>query len=172
VQQIEGRIEAGIHPDGGAVFDIWLPVESEAQSETVTEEKRDIEGSSSARTGLVLAVEDEEKMRKVIVEILELCGHQVITAGNGEEALELLQNSDAPDAILLDLKMPVMDGREFFRRLVDQQPLLADRVLFLTGDTLSPNAQNFLKSVGRPYLSKPFTLDELRGAVEKLISEE
>ena len=65
-----------------------------------------------------------------------------------------------------------MEGRDFFRRLVEHQPLLANRVIFLTGDTLSPNAQNFLNSVGRPFLSKPFTLDELRDAVEKLISEE
>ncbi len=172
VQQIEGRIEAGNHPDGGAVFTIWLPVESEAPSDTVEEEEGRKEKSSDVRTGMILAVEDEKKMQKIIVEILELTGYQVMTADNGEEALELLQNSDPPDAILLDLKMPVMDGREFFRRLVDQQPLLANRVLFLTGDTLSPNAQNFLNSVGRPFLSKPFTLDELRGAVEKLVSEE
>lgn len=174
VQQIEGRIEAENHPDGGAVFNIWLPVNSEAPPETVEVEEAEggKEKSSDVRTLMILVVEDEEKMQKIIVEILELVGHQVMTAGNGEEALALLQNSDPPDAILLDLNMPVMDGRELFQRLVKQKSFLANRVLFLTGDTLNPNTRNFLNSVGRPFLNKPFTLDELRDAVEKLILEE
>jgi|GEM_PF-1043426 len=170
VKQFGGMIEAGNHPEGGAVFDIWLPVDSSVkpgEEEPVTGRP---EADSTPQTGTVLAVEDEEKTMEVLVEILELAGHDVLTAGNGREALQVLEASEPPDVILLDLKMPVMDGREFFQKLLEEKPRLAERVLFLTGDTLSPSARSFLKSVGRPYLSKPFALDELRRAVEEIIS--
>jgi CheY-like chemotaxis protein len=58
--------------------------------------------------------------------------------------------------------MPRLGGREFYEELNRDQPALAARVVFATGDTVRGDTLAFLKSVGRPYLHKPFSLTELR----------
>ena len=119
-----------------------------------------------SRKGSVLLVDDEENILSLMEEAFQQAGHEVTLTRNGQEALDLLREGGPPNAIVLDLKMPVMDGREFFSRLTEELPALADRVLFLTGDSLSGSARRFLASVGRPCLSKPFALDDLVASVE------
>ena len=172
VSRLGGRIEASNHPEGGAVFSVWLPVSIDVEVTDREAERAEPPADAPPLTGTVLAVDDEEKMLEILEEILELCGCTVVTARNGEEALKVLEDSDPPDAIVLDLRMPVMDGRELFQRLLREKPDLAERVLFLTADTLSPSARNFLEGVGQPYISKPFTIDELREKIEVLMKEE
>ncbi len=167
VQQFDGSITAGNHPEGGgAVFDIWLPASLGEPQPSIESpvENRVVERPS--RMGSVLLVDDEENILDLMEEAFRQAGHEVTLTRNGQEALKHLLESGPPNAIVLDLKMPVMDGREFFSRLTEELPTLTDRVLFLTGDTLSNSARMFLTSVGRPYLSKPFALDELVGSVE------
>ncbi|HEX5000040.1 MAG TPA: response regulator, partial [Terriglobia bacterium] len=71
----------------------------------------------------VLIVEDEEFIRENFQIFLELEGFQVLTAGNGREALEQLQGRERPCLILLDLLMPVMDGGEFLERKASETSL-------------------------------------------------
>jgi len=63
----------------------------------------------------VLIVEDDEDLREMMAQILSLAGFNAATATNGREALDYLRRGDAPQLILLDLMMPVMDGWEFQR---------------------------------------------------------
>ncbi|MFC1627939.1 ATP-binding protein [Gemmatimonadota bacterium] len=167
VQQFGGMITADNHPEGGAVFDIWLPAtfrKSEPPADDPSEERTTPPGPS--RKGTILLVDDEQNILDLMEEAFMQTGHKIEVALNGQMALEILQNTDPPNAIVLDLKMPVMGGREFYSHLVDVQSSLAGRVVFLTGDTLSDNARSFLESVNRPFLSKPFALDELLEKVE------
>jgi signal transduction histidine kinase/CheY-like chemotaxis protein len=169
VKEHGGVIEAGNHPEGGAVFSIWLPVDLNAElPETPAERVRNGD-KAVVEPGVVLIVDDEPRVREVLEEVLTLLGHAVISAGNGKEALEQVSGEEKPDAIVLDLKMPVMDGQEFFAELQDNYPGLAERVLFLTGDTLSPGARKFLEKSRRPYMSKPFTFNELKDHVEQMM---
>src|SRR5689334_24744520 len=64
----------------------------------------------------VLIVEDDEDLREMMAQLLTLEGFQTATVANGREALEYLHEASAPDVILLDLMMPVMDGWEFRRQ--------------------------------------------------------
>jgi len=73
----------------------------------------------------VLIVEDDEDLREMMAQILSLAGFNAATATNGREALEYLRRGDAPQLILLDLMMPVMDGWEFQRER-RRDPNLAD----------------------------------------------
>jgi len=167
VQQFAGTITAGNHPEGGAVFDIWLPAtfrQSKPQTDAPSEERSP--PPRPFRKGTILLVDDEQNILDLMEEAFLQAGHEIGVALNGQEALDLIQETDPPNAIVLDLKMPVMGGREFYSRLVEEQPSLAERVVFLTGDTLSDNARLFLESVNRPFLSKPFALDELIERVE------
>ena len=72
----------------------------------------------------VLIVEDDADLRDMMAQLLSLEGYQTAVVGNGREALDYLQHEQAPDLILLDLMMPVMDGWEF-RRLQQANPALA-----------------------------------------------
>jgi CheY-like chemotaxis protein len=70
---------------------------------------------NSGPTKTILIVEDDESIREAMRLYLEVDGYAVKTAGDGKEALELLAREPAPQMILLDLMMPVMDGYEFLR---------------------------------------------------------
>ena len=81
-------------------------------------------GMDAVRTSRVLVVDDDEAIREAIAELLRDQGYDVSVAANGEQALEVCRSRANPDLILLDLRMPVMDGIEFTRRK-DQDPTLA-----------------------------------------------
>jgi len=69
------------------------------------------------------------------------------------------------DVIICDLRMPHLSGREMYTKLVRQDPRVAERIIFATGDTVRGDTLQFLEALGRPYLHKPFTLAELRAAL-------
>ena len=81
----------------------------------------------------VLLVEDEEAVRRPVARYLTHRGAQVAEAAHGVEAIARVAES-RPDVIVADLRMPVMDGLTFYRHLRDADPMLAARVLFLSGD--------------------------------------
>jgi signal transduction histidine kinase/CheY-like chemotaxis protein len=166
VQEFRGGITAGNHPDGGAVFDIWLPVSHEVEEAPEEPPVPEPGTKGASKPGLILIVDDEENICELVGEALGDAGHEVECAQNGQEALDRLEEIERPNAIILDLKMPVMDGREFYLRLEADDPELAERVFFLTGDTLSRDARSFLQNIDRPFMSKPFSLDELLERVE------
>jgi CheY-like chemotaxis protein len=104
----------------------------------------------------LLIVEDEPSIAHALARLFAREGYQVELAGNGQEALEACQRR-AYTHILCDLWMPTLDGRGFYHALQRCQPQLCARVVFCTGDTLTPDLQTFLAHTGRPVLTKPFT---------------
>jgi CheY-like chemotaxis protein len=107
-------------------------------------------------------VEDEPALRRALASLLTRDGYQVAVAAHGQEALTACAQQ-AYTWILCDLHMPELDGRGLYQALQRCQPALCARVVFLTGDTLSPEVQAFLAQTGVPVLTKPFTAACLRG---------
>jgi two-component system NtrC family sensor kinase len=93
----------------------------------------------------------------------------VATAESGAVALELLDTARF-DALVSDLRMPDIDGAALWRAVGARHPQLARRILFVTGDTLSPGAQQFLSQTGCPALDKPFTKADLLAGVAQLLA--
>ena len=100
---------------------------------------------------------------------LRSLGHKVSLAGNGAEARALLEASEY-DVVLLDLRMPDLGGESLFRELAEHDPRHARRVVFVTGDLQSEDAQRFLNETGRPVIGKPFQLDDLAAVVASVVS--
>lgn len=115
----------------------------------------------------VLVVEDEEGVRELVRDVLEMNGYRVLEAATGEEALRLAARHAAPIQLLVaDLSLPDLRGRDLVQRLVGERPHL--RVLFISGHHQEATAvQRELGSGGR-FLSKPFTVRALLSAVSDL----
>src|SRR5581483_10259042 len=96
--------------------------------------------------------------------MLEILGYPVMTAGNGAEALESVEQ-DPPSLVVLDSRMPILDGKRFAHALRDRGP--RDPTLVITGVS---NAQEFARDIGADgYLAKPFELTDLLAAVQQLV---
>ena len=117
----------------------------------------------------ILVIDDESAIRDSLKMTLEYDGYEVMTAESGAVAIELLGEARF-DAIVSDLRMPDIDGAGLWRAVTEQHPLLAQRMLFVTGDTLSPGAQRFLAEARCPSLDKPFSKADLVSAVKALLS--
>jgi two-component system NtrC family sensor kinase len=181
-----GRVWAEPAPNGGARFVIELPVGDEAGGRkqeagvgqpAVSNEQP---GSGNQRSAAgkhpgvkpayrILVVDDEESIRLLLRDILEMDGHHVEVGGSGIEAWQRLDTADF-DVIITDMKMPGMDGATFYREVLKRDPSLAQRIIFITGDTVSPDTRGFLQTVTNPVLSKPFKIAPLREAMEGVLT--
>jgi CheY-like chemotaxis protein len=126
-------------------------------------------GSSAAHGKTVLVVEDRREVAILLTRILEAEGHQVDTASDGEAAVEMLERREY-DLIISDLKMPGMSGEQLYSRLQKAHPPLAKRVLFITGDIANADTRAFLEKIDKPYLSKPFFMDDVIAAVQRVLT--
>ena len=143
------------------------PEEPEAPSEAGTPGEKTASAVSSRR---VLVVDDEVSIRQLLYEILSLDKHSVALASSGIEAADLVER-EGFDVIITDMKMPGMDGASFYRQVRQRDPAQARRIIFITGDTVSPDTRAFLQRVSNPVLSKPFKIGPLKDAIESVLSQ-
>ena len=111
--------------------------------------------------GTVLVVDDDADTREAVTEVLNRRGFAVLTAENGAVALQMLE-AFTPSAILLDLAMPVLDGRGFLARRAELPALLAIPVIVASGSAKVANTV-----AGDERLDKPFSMTALVEAVER-----
>jgi CheY-like chemotaxis protein len=117
----------------------------------------------------ILLVEDEDMLRGLIRELLELKGFTVLEACQGLEALAIIKGRGPVDLVLTDVVMPHMSGSELIDRLREDQPDL--KVVFMSGYTGASNASihRSLEMPGVAFLQKPFRLNHLITVVEDLM---
>ncbi len=113
----------------------------------------------------ILLVDDEEAIRSPIARFLGRRGATVLEASDGAEALELLERTDV-DAMLVDLRMPRMDGAAFCAQLERRQPALLDRVVLLSGDL--SQLEGALPVPADRVLVKPVELREIEAVVRRV----
>jgi PAS domain S-box-containing protein len=164
IEQSGGRLVLTSQPDKGTKVELWLPVlEAEAtagaEGEAVVPDAQD---SSSRHT--ILAVDDDGLVLLNTVAMLEDLGHTVFEASSGREALEILRREDSIDIVITDQAMPNMTGIDLAAALREEWP--EKRILIATGYAeLPPGYQDI------PKLAKPFSLDALAAAIQRLVSD-
>lgn len=156
-----GSLEADEAPGGGARFLLRLPIGQAELRENATAAAAAPLPAPGRRA---LVVDDESGVADLLAEILRKAGLAVTVAENGHQAMTHLLQEDFA-AILTDLRMPGLDGRGLFAELQRQRPALARRIIFVTGDMLSPDVARFLRDSGQPCLEKPFSPDDVRRTV-------
>lgn len=157
VSEHGGRIWADNGLKGGARFYVELPI-VQPSYEDLHQENPSITVSVPGLR--VLVVDDEEPLRIALERFLSGEGHSVHATGSGTDALECVATQTF-DAVILDMRMPDMSGKQFFERLRERCPELACRVIFTTGDTVSTELRTFLQQSGQPFVAKPFKFEDI-----------
>ncbi len=119
----------------------------------------------------VLIVEDAPEVRSAYGRVLERAGYMVKAVDNGLAALAELQQGTY-SVILLDIFMPFLEGKGFFRQLEADFPDLAKRVVFVTGMAGDSDTRDFLEQTGQPVLKKPVDANQLVEAVRRMTGEQ
>ncbi|MBI4188598.1 MAG: response regulator [Chloroflexi bacterium] len=118
----------------------------------------------------ILVVEDEPAISQVCQRVLVSEGIEVDIAVNGEIAQNMIEKKQY-DLCLIDIRTPVMNGKELYNWLQNEHPQMAGRVIFTTGDTMGGDTQSFLEQTARPFLPKPFTPNEIRTVVREALKQ-
>jgi CheY-like chemotaxis protein len=117
----------------------------------------------------ILIADDEEPMRALVARALAMDGHQVVTAEDGAEALEILsREGGAFDLLLTDIKMPVMDGIALALAAARDFPGLV--ILLMTGFADQRERAHNLSAIIHDVITKPFSVADIRAAAANAIA--
>jgi two-component system NtrC family sensor kinase len=167
VHEHGGRIWVRSEKGSGASFFVALPVTpGRAEPRPPAAPAVRFDAFKGAR---VLVVEDEPALAAAVAEALTDAGFIVDRAGDGEEGLACLADHSY-ELIVCDLKMPRIDGMQFYRAMAAATPALVRRVIFVTGDVAGTDAEQFLEETACRWLSKPFRLGDLLRAARDVLS--
>ena len=156
-KQSGGAVAIASEIGRGTTVTLYLPVAGKAAGEHAAADAT-VAPTVDPRT--VLVVEDEADVRNIVRRQLESLGHRVLVAETATEALLLLQGRAAPEVLLTDVVLATgMDGIELAEAARVDRPQLP--VIFMSGYTAVPEAQQRIRETGAPLLTKPFTTVEL-----------
>lgn len=126
---------------------------------------------AKAQKAPILLVEDEQAVMSFVRTALQRNGYAVECAESGARALEML-GARTYSGVVSDMRMPGdVDGADVFQWLRKNQPHLASRFLFITGDTVNEQTASALDRTGAPYVEKPFRITQLVAMVQQVIGD-
>jgi two-component system, cell cycle sensor histidine kinase and response regulator CckA len=163
VKQSGGFVSVRSAPGDGTLFQVLLPATTPAPAAPARE-------PSPARGGTetILVVEDEPKVREIIVRVLRSAGYQVLEAASGAEAVDRERLTPGPIHLLLtDVVMPGLGGREAAERILAGRP--RTRVLYVSGYTRDAISRRGVLDEGVSFLAKPFKPDDLLQRVRTVL---
>ena len=124
--------------------------------------------NSNTKAVRVLVVEDEPVISRVCSQTLRGEGCRVDIVANGSLAEGMLEEKKY-DLVLIDIRTPVMNGKQLYQSILERHPEVVSGVIFTTGDMLSGDTKSFLEQSGRLFLPKPFTPDELKNIAREAL---
>lgn len=165
VKQSGGHIEMLSTPGQGTTVQLYFPRSREQASAEEALPMPDVGGAGER----ILVVEDNEAVRSAAVELLQHAGYQVLTAANGDQAMQVLLNGAQVDLIFTDVVMPgLIKSRDLASWAKTQTPAIA--VLFTSGHTRDLISRNHQLSPDTHLLSKPYGPDALLGMVRGVLA--
>jgi PAS domain S-box-containing protein len=167
VKQSGGYVTVQSEPQQGSTFNVFLPLLHSSNRTTALTLADKAEGSET-----VLLVDNEEDLRSATSEYLENCGYRVLTAGNGSEAIEILdRHKGAISLVISDVVMPKVNGRGLVEHIRKTRPKTS--VLMISGYTNDVVAHHGIPLDPSCFLQKPYTFQSLcakiRGMLDKTI---
>jgi PAS domain S-box-containing protein len=163
VSSVGGEITVTSEPGRGSCFRVTLPASEATATQAAAPVRLRTQGPSSR----VLMVDDEPALGRS-TQLLLAPQYDVVPVMRARGALDRIVAGEHFDVILCDLMMPEMSGIEFHEQLSRTAPEYLARLVFMTGGAFTEQARQFLESVGRPHLEKPFSEAALRRAIESV----
>jgi PAS domain S-box-containing protein len=166
IKKHSGFLEVQSEPGRGAMFQVNLVA---CIGEETCVEKRE-SGAVRRGAGTILVVDDEQMVAELTRDILVRFGYSALIAHSGEEAVKLYrQRQQDISAVVLDMAMPVMDGREVFHRLrsIDSRV----KVIITSGYSHDRDADDLLQRGASRFVQKPYRMDEFVRAVGEVVGE-
>jgi PAS domain S-box-containing protein len=164
VEAYGGTLVASARIPRGGCFRVELPASAHAATPAAAQPP----SPTTRAAGRVLFADDEPMIRRLATPALD--PFEVVTVASGREAIAVLERGEVFDAIVCDLQMPDLGGVDVFEWIAARRSELIPRTLFMTGGAFTERARQFLERTQRPYVMKPFTLEQLREAVERAIN--
>jgi CheY-like chemotaxis protein len=171
IKEHGGNIYALSRPGEGATFVIELPIITRFSDDASMFPQMMPQApqfDDLIRDKRILIVDDEKYILDFFIEIFKMFPIQVDTADDGRVAMQKLTKNDY-DLIITDFKMPQMSGRELFQWIKERRPHLARRIIFVTGDTVSPETRSFFEDSANLYLAKPFKIEEVKEVIQQTL---
>jgi two-component system, cell cycle sensor histidine kinase and response regulator CckA len=155
VRQSGGHVSLRSEPGAGTVVTVMLPATQPIPVAAASRDDQDAE-SRQQRGDTILLVEDEQSVRELTLRILTKEGYEVLVAGNGREALELMAREPRHiDLLLTDVMMPEINGPELAERVREQRADI--RIVFMSGYTEDAVFRNGMLEKGSVFVAKPFS---------------
>jgi PAS domain S-box-containing protein len=179
-QSHEGDLRVETRPNKGTTFTLdlprsgaaRLPADASAMPDAAAPAEQEESPESGPRVALrILVVDDEQSVRGLARRFLVKKGHHVDEAKSGKAALRMIQEREY-DCVIVDLRMPDLSGEGLYEWLKKNRPALANRVIIISGDIANPDTVEILERIGRPFLLKPFDLDDLLQIVDGFAKDE
>ncbi|MGB9586415.1 MAG: response regulator, partial [Anaerolineales bacterium] len=146
-------------------FTIYLPVIAQKENEIGNEEAMELVDGDGK---VILIVEDDEATRAALQTLLEVQQYTVLTASNGQSALDILDHTTHKiDLIISDIVMPKMGGLELYQMVQQKNP--STQMLLITGHPLKEDNQAILEKGSIHWLQKPFSVQDFNRAILELI---
>lgn len=169
IREHGGAMAGANRPEGGARISVWLPW-VESSSPTQTESGRPKPAGLSQR-GHILVVDDDAMILQIMKRILR-GQHEVVTVSDGRIALAALGAKEF-DAVITDLTMPGgIGGAEIYAWIAANRPMLSERVIFSTGDSVSNESRAFLSGLTNRVLAKPFSPGDLTETLSQVLGSQ
>ena len=167
-----GSVEVQSEPGKGSRFIVALPWQPAATSSPTLNPavSDELAVSPGFHQGQLLLVDDHPVNLTTLRDYLVSMGYSVDTAENGMEALAQAEK-DAPDLVLMDIQMPVMDGLEATRRMRANPHLAAIPVVALTALAMVDDRERCMQAGATAYVSKPYNLQQLTQLIDNLLAE-
>jgi len=159
-----GIINAYSEPERGSTFNTYLP----ASGDELEEIKRAYQGAMVSGGGGILLIDDENIIRDVAGEMLQLLGYTVYQAAGGKEAIDVyLTNKDKIDLVILDMILPGMNGAQVLEELKQITPDV--KVILSSGYSMQGEVQKVMESGCLGFIQKPYLITELSRTVQQVL---
>lgn len=168
----KGRIYYKQSAAGGAGFVLEFPRAAEETRASTTPVQKPKSAAAprqeKSKNSRILILDDQETVGELLAEMIRLIGHEPVLITDPQRALEHIEDEQF-DAILSDYRMPEMNGQQFFRAAVAIRPETEQRIIFLSGDLMNEETNEFLTTSGLPYIRKPFHLAKVEKALADIL---
>lgn len=160
-----GYITCMSEPDKGTAFSIYFPI---IESKLGSQKSKETEVSIKRGTETILLVDDEESIRQLGEEMLGSFGYKVLTASDGEGALELYEKeNEHVDLVILDLSMPGMGGKRCLEKLVEMNPHV--KVIIASGYSFNGPSKDSIDAGARGFVGKPYEVKQMLQVIREVI---